>query len=265
MVLKPLSTSLTTWTWFAMDFSQGELMLEQFAARFKTEELANLFQSKFIECQEALRQNSVSAEPQTSTHTTVTEKKPESNLVVANADEEKEEGEEDDDEDDIDGEEEEEEADEEDYEDVEESIMFEKRCTLSSLEVGAGADDKTWILLGTGNLKILYDDEMLCARIVVEKDGAFQYLCDNVVAIETELKVDGKECVWSAIDYSAEESAHRTFRAQFASVNAALEFQSIFAEGKQFAEKSDVHDEPDIHTTGYDHDDDNDKCEGGKF
>jgi len=61
MVLKPLSTSLTTWTWFAMDFSQGELMLEQFAARFKTEELANLFQSKFIECQEALRQNSVSA------------------------------------------------------------------------------------------------------------------------------------------------------------------------------------------------------------
>merc|ERR1711911_462327 len=81
---------------------------------------------------------------------------------------------------------EEEEADEEDYEDVEESIMFEKRCTLSSLEVGAGADDKTWILLGTGNLKILYDDEMLCARIVVEKDGAFQYLCDNVVAIVTE-------------------------------------------------------------------------------
>jgi len=34
---------------------------------------------------------------------------------------------------------------------------------------------------------------MLCARIVVEKDGAFQYLCDNVVAIETQLKVDGKE------------------------------------------------------------------------
>jgi hypothetical protein len=64
--------------------------------------------------------------------------------------------------------------------------MFEKRCTLSSLE--GGQTDKKWVLLGTGNLKIVYDDEMLCARIVVE-DGNEQLLCDNVIAIETELKV----------------------------------------------------------------------------
>ena len=37
-------------------------------------------------------------------------------------------------------------------------------------------------------------------------------------------------------------------------------------QGKQFAEKSDVHDEPDMHTTGYDHsNDDHDKYEEGKF
>nr|CAG4642549.1 EOG090X078K [Evadne anonyx] len=258
LALKPLSTSLTTWTWFAMDFSQGELLLEQFAARFKTEDMASLFRSKVVECQEALRKNSVPVEPVVSTPSAAKIVPKTTEAVLQEKEEEKEENENDD------GEEEEEEE-EEDYEDVEESIMFEKRCTLSSLEIGACAVDKTWILLGTGNLKILYDDEMLCARIVVEKDGAFQYLCDNVVAIETELKVDGKECVWSAIDYSAEESVHRTFRAQFASINAALEFQSIFAEGKQFAEKSDVHDEPDIHAAGYDHNNDIDKYEGGKF
>jgi len=259
MVLKPLSTSLTTWTWSAMDFSQGELVLEQFALRFKTEELASLFQSKILECQEALRQNSSSDEPVVPAPTVATV---ESNPAAENVHEEKGEEEEGD----AEEEEEEEEVDEEEYEDVEESIMFEKRCTLSSLEAGTSAVDKSWILLGTGNLKILYDDEMLCARIVVEKDGAFQYLCDNVVAIETQLKVDGKECVWSAIDYSAEETVHRTFRAQFASVNAALEFQSMFAEGKQFAEKSDVHDEPDLHAGGYDHsNDDNNKYGGGKF
>ena len=191
MVLKPLSTSLTTWTWSAMDFSQGELLLEQFAARFKTEELANLFRSKFLECQEALRQNSSAVNAVVPTPTTVVAAKVESGPAAKNVHEKKEEVEEnDDDDDDEEGEEEEEEEEEEeDYEDVEESIMFEKRCTLSSLEKGASADDKTWILLGTGNLKILYDDEMLCARIVVEKDGAFQFLCDNVVAIETELTV----------------------------------------------------------------------------
>ena len=100
----------------------------------------------------------------------------------------------------------------------------------------------------------------------------------------------GKECVWSAIDYSTEESGRRTFRAQFSSAAAALEFQSIFSEvrdrkllksifseqnityfrnfiqAKQFAEKSDVHDEPDLAAVGYDHsNDDEGGYDEGKF
>lgn len=54
----------------------------------------------------------------------------------------------------------------------------------------------------------------------------FNFFC--LVGFSSQL--DGKECVWSAIDYSTEESGRRTFRAQFSSAAAALEFQSIFSE-----------------------------------
>lgn len=223
-----MSTSATAWTWFAMDFSQGELLQEHFAVKFKTSDTAALFKTKFEECQAALRGSSTTTTQQpvqTDPVQASSAAAPSASAVPAEKAEEEEEGEEDNE-----GEEEEvedEDQDEEDYEDVEESIMFEKRCTLSSLE--GKSTDKTWVLLGTGNLKIVYDDEMLCARIVVE-DGNDQLLCDNVIAIETNLKVDGKECIWSAIDYSLEQSAHRTFRAQFSSTDAALEFQAMFDE-----------------------------------
>ena len=55
MKLKPMSISTTSWMWYAMDFSQGELISETFAVRFRTEEPAVLFKQKFKECQAALR------------------------------------------------------------------------------------------------------------------------------------------------------------------------------------------------------------------
>ena len=181
MKLKPMSTSTTSWTWYAMDFSQGELVSESFAVRFKTEEPAALFKQKFEECQAALRNASspvkaAVAEPAVISVVSA----PAIELTESTHDQERGCEEEEDEET-----AEEDQEEEEDYEDVEESIMFEKRCTLSSLE---GGSEKSWTLLGTGNLKIVYDDEMLCARIVVE-DGNEQLLCDNVIAIETELKV----------------------------------------------------------------------------
>ena len=164
-----------------MDFSQGELVSESFAVRFKTEEPAALFKQKFEECQAALRNASspvkaAVAEPAVISVVSA----PAIELTESTHDQERGCEEEEDEET-----AEEDQEEEEDYEDVEESVMFEKRCTLSSLE---GGSEKSWTLLGTGNLKIVYDDEMLCARIVVE-DGNEQLLCDNVIAIETELKV----------------------------------------------------------------------------
>ena len=179
MSLKPMSTSTTAWTWVAMDYSQGELIKESFAVRFKTEEQATLFKAKIEESQTALKKGTPAAALKSTPVHSIGPSNSFTTPVPASetSNNEEEEGEH--------GEEEEEDQDEEEYEDVEESIMFEKRCTLSYLEGGA---DKSWMLLGTGTLKIVYDDEMLCARIVVE-DGNEAVLCDNVIAIETQLKV----------------------------------------------------------------------------
>lgn len=186
MSLKPLSTSTTAWTWCAMDFSQGELVAESFAIRFKKEEDAALFKQKFEECQAALKAPVSQTESITSpvVQSVSSDAAASASKEVEAGQYEEYEGEEGEDEEDGDEEENEneEDQDEEEYEDIEESIMFEKRCTLSYLETGA------WKLLGTGNLKIVYDDEMLCAKIVVE-NGDEELLCDNVIAIETQLKV----------------------------------------------------------------------------
>lgn len=49
--LKPLQTSDRTWTWSAQDFSEGELVQETFALKFKTAEQANRFKTVFEEAQ----------------------------------------------------------------------------------------------------------------------------------------------------------------------------------------------------------------------
>ena len=171
-----------------MDYSQGELLPEKFAVRFKTEEPAKLFRDKFEESQAALRKpqhapsgtNSTSTKPVIDSAPAPSAEAPEA-VAAAPVVEVQDEDDEEDKEEDA-----EEDAEEEEYEDMEETVMFEEHCTLSSLDNG------TWHLVGTGNLKIIYDDDMLCARIIVEPEGGDpedQYLCDNVIAIETKLMV----------------------------------------------------------------------------
>ncbi|XP_063314133.1 ranBP2-like and GRIP domain-containing protein 4 [Pelobates fuscus] len=52
--LSPLNTSNNALVWTATDYSDGEGRIEQFAARFKNQELADSFQRKFEECQQIL-------------------------------------------------------------------------------------------------------------------------------------------------------------------------------------------------------------------
>ena len=49
--LKPLQTSDRTWTWSAQDFSEGELVQETFALKFKTMDQAQKFKGVFEEAQ----------------------------------------------------------------------------------------------------------------------------------------------------------------------------------------------------------------------
>ncbi|KAK2839618.1 hypothetical protein Q5P01_013358 [Channa striata] len=54
MNLKPLAGSDRAWIWMANDFSDGDAKLEQLAAKFKSQELAEEFKEKFEECQRLL-------------------------------------------------------------------------------------------------------------------------------------------------------------------------------------------------------------------
>eukprot|EP00062_Callorhinchus_milii_P018643 gi/632972342/ref/XP_007902610.1/ PREDICTED: E3 SUMO-protein ligase RanBP2 isoform X4 [Callorhinchus milii] len=54
MELIPLNTSNHAFVWTAADYTDGEAKVEQFAARFKTPELAATYKKKFEECRKAL-------------------------------------------------------------------------------------------------------------------------------------------------------------------------------------------------------------------
>jgi len=68
-------------------------------------------------------------------------------------------------------------------------IEFESRCILFQLE--GASTEKTWNLLDANIvLKIVFDAEMLCYRIIAQ-DGNQQYLRNSIITIETELIVNG--------------------------------------------------------------------------
>ncbi|KAM7302318.1 E3 SUMO-protein ligase RanBP2-like [Ixodes scapularis] len=52
MKLGPLATGDRAWSWFAKDYSEGELNSEQLAVRFKTRELAEQFRQVFESCRD---------------------------------------------------------------------------------------------------------------------------------------------------------------------------------------------------------------------
>ncbi|GFY52067.1 e3 SUMO-protein ligase RanBP2 [Trichonephila inaurata madagascariensis] len=55
MKLTPLATSDKSWVWLAQDYSDGDLVEEKFAAKFKNAEIANKFQNVFEKCQIILK------------------------------------------------------------------------------------------------------------------------------------------------------------------------------------------------------------------
>ena len=135
-------------------------MPELFAFRFKLEDTIRFFYNKFLECQSVLKAPTAT---QSDSDSKKVEEQEKQEIV-----------------------EDEESGEEEEYDDMKESVMFEKSCTLFYLE--GTSNEKIWVLFGQGDIKIVYDEEMLCCRITVQ-DGNQTYLCDNVIAIETELKV----------------------------------------------------------------------------
>ena len=148
---------------------------------------------------------------------------------------------------------EDEETADDDQSDDSDNTMFEKICELKEV-----VSENTEAPLGTAVLKILYDEDVYGARIIALKvndaNGEVNedelYLCNHLIAIQTNVDVNeaDKRCTWSGLDFSADPPRYRKFVAIFSPDNdgeeAQMEFVSIFQEGKELAEQSEILEQP---------------------
>ena len=75
------------------------------------------------------------------------------------------------------------------------------------------------------------------------------YLCNHLIACQTNLDVDEgrNRCTWSGFDFSVDPPRYRKFVAVFTGhgdEDAQSEFVSIFQEGKDLAEQSEILEQP---------------------
>ena len=232
MELNPLSNSETAWCWYAMDFSEGHEetgSMEQLAVRFKGKDTAEAFKAKFEECQENIgKVGSASA--------SVIVKSSSAVLNESTVSEEAEDKEGDEEEDEY--------VDDEEY-DNGDTLMFHNTANLYLKDRRATGQFISQVKLtntivrmltcnwqGEVDLKIVYDDDVYGARILAELPTASSeeesIVCNHLIAMQTNLV----DLEWSALDFSTDPPAERTFRVVFEDEETSAEFKDIFDEGK---------------------------------
>ncbi|CAG2060812.1 unnamed protein product, partial [Timema podura] len=137
-------------------------------------------------------------------------------------------------------------------EDAEKTLMFEKRATLLVRDPST----QQWDTQGPGDLQVIYDPDIFAARIYFECDRSGEQRCNTVIATNTSLEVDKKDCTWCSVDNSQDTPAQKTFMARFSSVEAAQEFESVFHEGLSMAEQSEIMEHCIPYSSANDDDDD---------
>lgn len=78
----------------------------------------------------------------------------------------------------------------------------------------------------------MYDDDVYGARILAEQPSATEeesIVCNHLIAMQTHL-VDMQ---WSALDFSTDPPAQRTFKIEFEEDEVKAEFKDIFDEGRK--------------------------------
>lgn len=223
--LSPLSTSSNSLTWKALDFSEGKTSPEAFAVRFKNAEAMNKFAKVFEECRLAVVERG--SQPAGSERNGDLEREQVEDRTRKEEEEDIDEEDDDDDDDEY--------EDDDDDDEHGEDIMFEKRITLAVQKPGGN----TYVPLGMGNLKMVYDDSCFGARIRVTADDG-SLLCDTIVAVQTCLRTERLHAFWSAVDMSIEPNVRRHFQATFSSPQAIAEFNRIFTEAKDLAVNSSI-------------------------
>ncbi|XP_012522042.1 E3 SUMO-protein ligase RanBP2 [Monomorium pharaonis] len=218
----PLSTSNQAWMWAGMNYAEQEPCAEQLAVKFKSPDLAHQFKAHIDNIQQELREK----------RTTEGERC----IGEAEDSEEHDRGVDEEEEEEEDEEEEEEEEEEDEEVDQEMLTVVEKRATVFA----KWPNDTKWESVGLGNLAIHYDSEIYAERIVLKLDDSEEYASNTIISMDTVMRVEGKECIWSGIDYALDPPTRRVLRAVFSSVQAAQEMHTFFEDGVDSAKQAGV-------------------------
>ncbi|TGZ32049.1 E3 SUMO-protein ligase RanBP2 [Temnothorax longispinosus] len=213
----PLSTSDQAWMWAGMNYAEQEPCVEQLAVKFKSPDLARQFKAHIDNVQQELRDKRTTEGERCIGETEDSEEHDRGNDV----EEEQEEEEED---------------EEEDEEDDHEIPIIEKRATVFA----RWPNDTKWESVGLGNLAIYYDSEIYAERIVLKLDDSEEYASNTIISMDTVMRVEGKECIWSGIDYALDPPGRRVLRAVFSSVQAAQQMHTFFEDGVDCAKQAGV-------------------------
>ncbi|KZC14709.1 RANBP2-like and GRIP domain-containing protein 5/6 [Dufourea novaeangliae] len=194
-----LSTSDRAWMWAGMNYAEDPPCIEQLAVKFKNPELATKFKDTVDRIQQTLNE--------------IREKNTQDNSVIQEPDEEENDA------DEVENEDEEEEDD-----DGETSIVFERRATLLTRT----SKDAQWKPVAVGNLIIYYDSVIVGGTIILEMEKTGEVVSNTIISINTQMQVDGTECIWTAIDYALQPATKRTLKAVFSSVQDSEEMYKCF-------------------------------------
>ncbi|XP_043242100.1 E3 SUMO-protein ligase RanBP2-like [Amphibalanus amphitrite] len=205
MVLTRLGSSDRAWVWSAMDYADEEPKAETFAVKFKTEALANEFKAAFEAAVQKLAEAPAAEE--------------------APGGAEEPEGAEEGEGEDEDGE----------YED-DDSPMFERHATL---HVNTG---DVWKRLGSGELQVVYDEDVYCVRVMMINEDTENPLCDVLITMQHNYLLEGSTVSWTALDYALDPPMRRTLRASLDSEEAAEELARVMNEGVEIAAGSGIGD-----------------------
>ncbi|KYM98884.1 E3 SUMO-protein ligase RanBP2, partial [Cyphomyrmex costatus] len=212
----PLSTSNQAWMWAGMNYAEQEPCVEQLAIKFKSPDLARQFKAHIDNIQQELREKRTA----------------EDERCIGQA----EDSEEHDRDHDVDEEEEDDEDEEEDEDDQEMLPIIEKRATVFA----RWPNDNKWESVGLGSLAIHYDSEIYAERIVLKLDDSEDYASNTIISINSVMRVEGKECIWSGIDYALDPPERRVLKAAFSSVQAAQQMHTFFEDGVDSAKQAGV-------------------------
>ncbi|KYM79611.1 E3 SUMO-protein ligase RanBP2, partial [Atta colombica] len=212
----PLSTSNQAWMWAGMNYAEQEPCAEQLAVKFKSPDLARQFKAHVDNIQQELREKRIA----------------EGERCIGEAENSEDRGH------DVDEEEEEDDEDEEEDEEDDQEMLpiIEKRATVFA----RWPDNNKWESVGLGNLAIHYDSEIYAERIVLKLDDSEDYASNTIISIDTVMRVEGKECIWSGIDYALDPPERRVLRAVFSSIQAAQQMHTFFEDGVDSAKQAGV-------------------------